>query len=75
MVVLIAVGVMNIAVMAGLAAVIFLEKLWRRGPLLSRAVGVAFIAIAVIAVFRPEVLPGLHASMGDAGMGAGMGMG
>ena len=75
MIVLIAVGVMNIAVMAGLAAVIFLEKLWRRGELLTRIVGVALIAIAVIAVFRPEVLPALHASVGDAGMGAGVGMG
>ena len=75
MVVLIAVGVMNVAVMAGIAAVIFLEKLWRRGELLSRVVGVALIALAVIAVFRPEVLPALHASMGDAAVGGGMGMG
>jgi len=32
MILLIAVGVMNVAVMAALAAVIFVEKLWHRKP-------------------------------------------
>src|SRR3990170_1690404 len=73
MIVLVAVGVMNVAAMAGLAAVIFLEKLWRRGPLLTRAVGVAFLAIAALAPFYPWLLPGLR--VGDAmsgGMSGGM---
>ncbi len=68
MVVLVAVGVMNVAAMAGLAAVIFLEKLWRRGPLLTRAVAVAFLAVAVLAPFYPWLLPGLRAAGGMAGM-------
>jgi predicted metal-binding membrane protein len=63
MVVLVAVGVMNIAAMVALAAVIFLEKLWKRGELFSRVVGVAFIAIAFLAIFYPETfLPALHAN-------------
>lgn len=67
MLVLLAVGVMNVAAMAGLAAVIFLEKLWRRGPILSRAVGVAFLAIAALVPFHPWLLPGLRVT----GMGGG----
>ncbi|MEU9349992.1 DUF2182 domain-containing protein [Streptomyces griseoloalbus] len=63
MVVLIPLGVMNVAAMAGLALVIFLEKLWSRGPLLSRAVGVAFLVLAVLAPFHDWLLPGLQASM------------
>jgi predicted metal-binding membrane protein len=62
MIVLIAVGVMNVAAMAGLAAVIFLEKLWRHGKLLSRAVGVAFLFIAAFAAFYPDLLPALQSS-------------
>jgi predicted metal-binding membrane protein len=68
MLVLVAVGVMNVAAMAGLAAVIFLEKLWRRGPILSRAVGVVFLAVAALAPFYPWLLPGLRAASGG-GMG------
>src|SRR5205814_1379378 len=60
MVVLVAVGVMNVAAMVGLAAVIFLEKLWKRGVLFSHLVGVAFLAIAGLAVFYPDLLPALQ---------------
>ncbi|MET7291614.1 DUF2182 domain-containing protein [Streptomyces griseoloalbus] len=63
MVVLIPLGVMNVAAMAGLALVIFMEKLWSRGPLLSRCVGVAFIVLAVLAPFHDWLLPGLQAPM------------
>jgi len=63
MIVLVAVGVMNIAAMVGLAAVIFLEKLWKRGELFSHVVGVAFLVIAFLAMFYPETfLPALHAN-------------
>ena len=42
---------------------IFLEKLWKRGELFSRAVGVAFLAIAGLAIVYPHaVLPALHGS-------------
>ncbi|MFI8961993.1 DUF2182 domain-containing protein [Streptomyces sp. NPDC053493] len=63
MVVLIPLGVMNVAAMAGLALVIFVEKLWPRGVLLSRVVGVAFLVLAVLAPFQDWMLPGLEGSM------------
>ncbi|GGM06903.1 hypothetical protein GCM10010129_58500 [Streptomyces fumigatiscleroticus] len=62
MVVLIPLGVMNIAAMAGLAALIFLEKLWYRGPRLARVAGVAFLVLAVLAPFQDWLLPGLRTS-------------
>ncbi|MEU9716628.1 DUF2182 domain-containing protein [Streptomyces sp. NPDC047976] len=66
MAVLIPLGVMNVAAMAAVAAVIFLEKLWWRGPWLARAVGVAFLVLAVLAPFQDWLLPGLQeAPMGD----------
>ncbi|WP_449348813.1 DUF2182 domain-containing protein [Streptomyces shaanxiensis] len=63
MVVLVPLGVMNVAAMAGLAVVIFLEKLWSRGPLLARATGVVFLVLAVLAPFQDWLLPGLRDSM------------
>ncbi len=45
-------GVMNIAVMAGVAAIIGTEKLWRRGPLLARVVGIVSIVAGVVLVAR-----------------------
>lgn len=63
MIVLVAVGVMNVAVMAALAAVIFAEKLWRYGKPFGQAVGVALVALGVLAIWFPSLLPGLHVSM------------
>jgi predicted metal-binding membrane protein len=62
MILLVAVGVMNVAVMAALAAVIFAEKLWRHGEPFGHAVGVVLIAIGVLAIGFPWLLPGLHVS-------------
>ena len=62
MVVLVAVGVMNVAVMAALAVVIFAEKLWRYGKPFGLAVGVALMAVGGLAIWFPWLLPGLHAS-------------
>jgi predicted metal-binding membrane protein len=62
MVVLIAVGVMNVAIMAALAVVIFTEKLWRYGKPFGQAVGVALAAFGVLAIWFPWMLPGLHVS-------------
>ena len=62
MLVLIAVGVMNVAVMAVLAVVIFAEKLWRHGKRFGQAVGVLLVATAVLAIWFPWLLPGLHAA-------------
>jgi predicted metal-binding membrane protein len=62
MIVLIAVGVMNVAVMAALAVVIFAEKLWRHGKRFGQTVGVLLVAIGVLAIWFPWLLPGLHVS-------------
>ena len=62
MIVLIAVGVMNVAVMAALAVVILVEKLWRYGKPFGQAVGVVLAAIGVLAIWFPWLLPGLHVS-------------
>lgn len=65
-IVLIAVGVMNIAWMAGLAAIILLEKTWRYGKALGVALGIALLVLAIFVPSHPELLPGLHL---DGGMG------
>ena len=62
-IVLVAVGVMNVAIMAALAVVIFAEKLWRYGKLFAQAVGVVLVAVGVLAIWFPWLLPGLHASV------------
>jgi len=61
MIVLIAVGVMNLAWMAGLAAAIFLEKTWRYGKGLRIAFGLALIVLAILVPWHPGLVPGLHA--------------
>lgn len=60
MVVLVAVGVMNLAATALLAVVIFLEKIWRRGETLAKVIGIGFIALALVIPFAPRLAPGLH---------------
>jgi predicted metal-binding membrane protein len=62
MIVLIAVGVMNVAVMAALAVVIFAEKLWRHGKPFGQGAGVLLAAVGVFAIWFPWLLPGLHGS-------------
>jgi predicted metal-binding membrane protein len=62
MIVLVAVGVMNVAVMGALAVTIFAEKLWRYGKPFAQSVGVVLVAIGVLAIWFPWLLPGLHSS-------------
>jgi len=45
-------GVMNLAVMAGVAVIIATEKLWRRGPLLARLVGAVSIIVGIVLAVR-----------------------
>ena len=45
-------GVMNLAVMAGVAVIIATEKLWKRGPLLARLIGTISIVVGMILVAR-----------------------
>jgi predicted metal-binding membrane protein len=53
-------GVMNLAAMVALAAVVLAEKLWVHGELLARVVGVAALALAVAVIWVPALAPGLH---------------
>lgn len=63
MVVLVVVGVMSLAWMAAIAAAVLLEKTWRHGRALGRALGAALIVFAVLVPGHPALLPGLHATM------------
>ncbi len=63
MVVMVALGVMNLAAMVGLAAVVAIEKLWRHGEGFARFVGAALIVYAAVLMVAPELAPGLHQSM------------
>ncbi len=62
MVILVAVGVMNVAAMVGLAAVILIEKAAPWGPVIGRLVGAAALALAVAIIWFPWLAPGLHAA-------------
>ena len=60
MVVLLAVGVMNVAAMIGLAAFILVEKTRASGPAAGRVAGVAALGLAVATIWAPWLAPGLH---------------
>ena len=45
-------GVMNLVVMTVVAVIIGTEKLWKRGPLLARLVGVVSIIMGIVLLFR-----------------------
>jgi predicted metal-binding membrane protein len=60
MIVLVAVGAMNLPAMVSLAGVILIEKVWRYGRTFSRLVGVSLLFVAALAPFMPPLLPGLH---------------
>jgi predicted metal-binding membrane protein len=64
MAVLVAVGVMNLGWMAGLSAVVFLEKTWRHGKTLGIAFGLALVVLACFVPAHPGLAPGLHAGGG-----------
>jgi predicted metal-binding membrane protein len=51
---------MNVAVMAAIAAVILVEKLWRHGPTFGKAVGVGLLLLAVLVPVHPRLAPALR---------------
>jgi predicted metal-binding membrane protein len=55
MLVLVAVGVMNMAWMAGLTAVVFVEKVWRSGKVFGYAVGGALILVGLLLAWLPPM--------------------
>ncbi len=62
MVILVAVGVMNLLAMVALAVLILAEKAWPRGEVIARAAGVAAIGFALAIVWLPWLAPGLQAA-------------
>lgn len=52
-------GVMNVWAMVGLAAVVAVEKLAPKGPLIGRLFGIASIAMALAVFWMPALAPGL----------------
>jgi predicted metal-binding membrane protein len=56
------VGVMNVAAMVALAAVVLIEKTWPWGRAASRMTGAAALALALATVWFPWLAPGLHAA-------------
>lgn len=59
MVLMVAFGVMNVIAMVGLAVVIAIEKMWRRGEAFAHVVGVCCVVYAVALIFLPGLAPGL----------------
>ena len=62
MVILLAVGVMNLVAMVGLAALVLVEKTWSRGPAAGRLAGAAALTLALATIWLPWLAPGLHAA-------------
>jgi predicted metal-binding membrane protein len=60
MALLLAAGVMNVPAMAAVAALIYLEKRWRKGERLAAWTAAAFACLAVLALLQPSLFPGLH---------------
>lgn len=56
-VILFPLGMLNVAAMAVMTAVIFAEKSLRIGPLISRLAAAALIAYGVLVLLAPELLP------------------
>ena len=62
MILLVAVGVMNLTAMAALTVVIFVEKIWRYGKPFGQVIGIALLAVGALAIWFPWLIPGLHTS-------------
>ena len=65
---LIALGTMNLVAMAALAALLTAEKLWARGPALSRVMAVAGLVLAVVVLVNPSTAAGLYVPTAPMGM-------
>ena len=61
--VLLVVGIMSLGWMVAIAGGVLLEKTWRHGLALSKVLGVALLAFALLVPAHPELLPGLHQTM------------
>ena len=59
MLVLVALGVMNLPAMIGVAVIIAVEKVWRFGEAFARVVGVSAFVYAALVGIDPSLAPGL----------------
>jgi predicted metal-binding membrane protein len=60
MIVLIAVGLMNLSRMVLITLVIFIEKVWQEGYRLTSLIGMALIAYGALSYIDPTLLSGLY---------------
>ncbi len=61
---LLALGMMNVALMAAFAVTIFVEKTWRYGMVFARAVGLALILLSAAILVHPEIVSNLSSNTG-----------
>ena len=57
-VILFPLGIMNVAAMAVLSALILAEKTFRHGTLIARFLGLALVTYGVLVIMIPPLLPG-----------------
>jgi len=69
MALLVAFGLMNLAAMVVLTAIVLLEKTSGWGARFSRTLGVAALVLAILVIVQPGLAPGLHASTPAGTMG------
>ena len=67
MAVLVVVGLMNLVWMAGIAIVFLLEKNWKHGVTLTKAVGAGLIGLGVAVIVSPDILPDIAGATGSVG--------
>lgn len=60
MIVLVAVGLMNLFWMGLMTLVIFLEKVWQNGYRLNALIGMALIVYGMLSFIDPTLLIGLY---------------
>lgn len=69
MALLVVFGLMNVAAMIVLAAVVLVEKMSAWGPQFGRALGGSALVLAVLVIFAPGIAPGLNHVVHAGGMG------
>ena len=52
-------GIMNVAIMAGVAAFVFIEKVLPGGVIATRAAAAVLLAYGTLVLFMPDALPAM----------------
>jgi len=69
MALLVVFGLMNVAAMIVVAAIVLVEKTWARGPMFGRVIGGVALLLAVFVIFAPGIALGLDHVAHTSGMG------